>query len=241
MGKRGWQSFNAEDNTHSSPFDLLHLLWEYTVLVNSKNCASILAKTCLHLDQGRRKSHHILKRQSFAQSLLVTSPLLSKKAFVFHIFPNTPPFNPSHIPYQIFPLPLQLLLPPSTALPTASWASHQPLLLAHGLSGLFWCWWRVIWLLITPECYRHQWSLTIFSLKGGTSKIVAPYPGSLNAIQIYRPQCFLPAAFKQFSSMQLRGSNEGKSDTAEVSTPLQQTDTVIQAEFKLAKYGPSHY
>lgn len=55
--------------------------------------ASILAKTCLYLDQERRKSHHTLNRQPFAQSLLMTSPLLSKKAFVFHICPNTLPFT----------------------------------------------------------------------------------------------------------------------------------------------------
>lgn len=41
--------------------------------------------------------------------------------------------------------------------------------------------------------------------------------------------------------MQLRGSSKSNSDTAKVSSHLQQTDTVIQVEFKLTKYGASHY
>lgn len=137
VGKKGWQSFNAEDNTHSSSSDLLHLLREYIVLAKPKNCPSILAKTRLYLDQEKRESCHTLKTQSFAWTLLVSPPLLSKKSLCLSYLPKHSSFHPSHIPFQIFRLSLQLLLPPSTVLPAACWASHQPLpLLVHGLSGL---------------------------------------------------------------------------------------------------------
>lgn len=224
VGKKGWQSFNAEDNTHSSSSDLLHLLWEYIVLAKPKNCPSILAKTHLYLDQEKkRKPPHFEDAVFCPDSPSVTSSPFQKKP-VFHICPNTPPFT------------LPTYLSKSSGYLFSS-SCHHPLLfllLAEQVTNLCpflfmasqaWHWWKVIWLLdysrVLQALIRHQWSLTISSLKGGTTKTVVPYPGSLNSIQILWPQCFLLAGFKQLSSVQLRGSNEGNSDATKVSAPLQ--------------------
>lgn len=155
VGKKGWQSFNAEDNTHSSSSDLLHLLREYIVLAKPKNCPSILAKTHLYLDQEKRESHHTLKTQSFARTLLVSPPLLSKKSLSFisaqtlllspfpHTFPNLQAIS-SAPPATIHCSSCCLLSKSPTFAPSCSW----PLRLdTGGKSYDFWT---------TPECYRHR-------------------------------------------------------------------------------------